>query len=318
MKEIEGKIENATRELKDKVIPSSISAQTAQTMDLKTLPLQYEIKGVKESVSTLEGHCQTFMESSEAKVTKLEAHLAELQELTEAAEKDLKQQLEAMAKQLENPAREPAAADKNNAEDAGKVEKMEEKLDKLEDLVSTMAEGIEDDEIVQQRLAKLEAALFGESSSPASASAASDPNPPRKLNAPPSASLQDDAPQLETVQESSDDEAASRPTTNTSRKDGAKYSPEDEATWEDPELTDPNAAFGGRVGGESGEFGGDAMEAELGRLALKSAEGEAPNGSAAVRGSLEPPDLPSIPPTPEQGEAAKGKPATNVEDDDDV
>lgn len=27
---------------------------------------------------------------------------------------------------------------------------------------------------------------------------------------------------------------------------------EDEATWEDPELTDPNAAFGGRVGGESG------------------------------------------------------------------
>eukprot|EP00961_Rhodomonas_salina_P022049 296658-Rhodomonas_salina.2 len=100
---------------------------------------------------------QTFMESSEAKVTKvrmfyvlswhapsfmLEAHLAELQELTEAAEKDLKQQLEAMAKQLENPAREPAAADKNNAEDAGKVEKMEEKLDKLEDLVSTMAEGI--------------------------------------------------------------------------------------------------------------------------------------------------------------------------------
>lgn len=67
MKEIEGKIENATRELKDKVIPSSISAQTAQTMDLKTLPLQYEIKGVKVGVPAVDCYVPLFLGWVESK-----------------------------------------------------------------------------------------------------------------------------------------------------------------------------------------------------------------------------------------------------------
>jgi len=152
------------------------------------------------------------------KMAEVEVRVEALQEGVGGAREALQQQLAALAAQVggraaeERSGEEGAAWEEVNAQ-AGRVRELAEKLEKLEDLVSTMAEGMEEDgEEVQLRLDKLEALLL----SPGAGTPDVMGGPERKseaaqLRGPPSASLLDGALPLDTVDERSDDGGGSRP-----------------------------------------------------------------------------------------------------------